>query len=233
MRVELILLGFAVAASAGSAAGQHPLVLQKLQELNTAAPKPSPQQIESAIAVTAAAVSTTNKTCAPKSLKISQVAPITGATGIMQAAIAGKIRNAWTAYADHVGCDGGQAYRYLIIQLPDASLKALPVSQGQTFTNPSIMRDTSTSAALAALQKAKSMNPTCEGKDMKMGLTKVVDQSKDLGPDLFGVRYTGKWSESWQFETCGHVFAVPVDFTPDGDGGAYTKVAADQVVMVR
>jgi hypothetical protein len=94
------------------------------------------------------------------------------------------------------------------------------------------MRDTSMPAALAAHQKAVSLGKSCDGKDLKMGPTRIADESKDLGPDLYGIRYTGTWTEIWRFETCGAKFDVPVEFRPDGDGGAYTNIKADTIKVV-
>jgi hypothetical protein len=165
-------------------------------------------------------------------VKLSGVAPITGARGIMAAVMAGKLRNAWIVYADHVGCAGNNPVRYMIMQPADGMLRAVRVNEGRTFANPVLMRDTGTAAALAALQKSKATNANCGGETMKMGPTRVTSQSADLGPEIYGVRYVGKWTEIWQFETCGLKVDVPVEFTPDGDGGAYTNVVSDQAVVV-
>lgn len=215
------------------ALAQNQLVLGKLAELNANAPQPPPADLTAAVSATAKAYSEASNTCAPKAVTLSDVAPITGARGILQAVIAGKLRNAWTAYATHVGCPGTIPVRYMVLQGPDGSLRAAHVNEGRTLANPVIMRDTSALAALAAFQKGRSIDPACTGESMKMGPTRVTSRSSDLGPELYGVRYVGKWTEVWQFETCGTKFDVPIEFTPDGDGGAGTRIISEQVAAVR
>jgi hypothetical protein len=210
---------------------QQQLVLDKLKELNAKAPQPSMAELNRTVSDTAAAYAKARNECAPQAVKLSDRAPITGAAGVLAGVIAGKLRNAWTVYAQHVGCPGDTPIRYMILQLADGSLRAIHVNEGRTFANPMLMRDTSLAAALAAAQKGKAVDPSCTGLSMKMGSTRVTDQSADLGPEIYGARYKGKWTEVWQFETCGHKFGVPVEFTPDGDGGAYTRVEADKIAI--
>ncbi|MFL6725656.1 MAG: hypothetical protein ACJ8FS_03960 [Sphingomicrobium sp.] len=222
---------FVLAMVASPLLAQQPPVMQKLTELNAAAPQASMSDLQAAAAINAKAYSAAKKTCAPASLTVSEVTPVTGAGVILQAVLSGKIRNAWTLYANHVGCPGDDTIRYLVLQLADGSLKAARVNQGRTLANPTIMRDTSSMAALAALRQAKLLDSNCKGDDMAMGPTRVVGKSKDLGPEQFGVRYVGGWSEVWQFRTCGKKFDVPIDFNADGDGGAYTNVKASAVTL--
>ena len=210
---------------------QQPMVLDKLNELNAKAPLPSMEELKAAVSDTALAYAKARSECAPQAVTLSDAAPITGAGGVLTEVIAGKLRNAWTIYAQHVGCSGSTPVRYMILQLADGSLRAIHVNEGRTFANPMIMRDTSLSAALAAAQKGRALDPRCTGESMKMRSTRVTSQSADLGPELYGVRYKGRWTEVWQFQTCGHTFDVPIEFTPDGDGGAFTKVEVDKIAV--
>jgi len=213
------------------AIAQQSLVIERITQLNAKAPQPPVIDLQAAVETGAKAYSAAKKICAPMSVKVSEVSPITGAGVILPAVLSGKIRNAWTLYGDHVGCPGDGTVRYMVLQLADGSLKGARVNQGRSLANPSIMRDTSTAAALAALRQAKIVDPACTGDDMAMGSTRVLSKSKDLGPDTFGVRYVGGWSEVWQFRTCGKNFDVPIDFTADGDGGAYTNVKTSAVTV--
>lgn len=219
----------ALSALAGPALAQQPLVLQKITALNAGAPQPAMADLQIAVVTNAKAYAAAKASCSPTSVTIAEVAPITGAGVILQSVLSGKIRNAWTLYASHAGCPGDKEIRYMVLQLPDGSLKAARVNQGHALANPAIMRDASTTAALAALARAKALDPACKGDDMTMGPTRVITKSKDLGPEIFGVRYVGGWSEVWQFRTCGKSFNVPIDFAADGDGGAYTNVKASGV----
>jgi hypothetical protein len=226
-------LGIVMAAQPAAAPAQHPMVLAKLQEINAQAPQPPADQLKQAVMATARAFGDANRTCVPSDAAIAVVAPATGSRDVLQAVVAGQLRNGWTLYATYAGCPGAGPVRFLIAQKADSTLLALQVNEGRTHASPAIMRDTSMQAALAAHQKATGLDKTCDGKDMKMGPTRVAAESKDLGPDLYGVRYVGSWSEVWRFETCGRKFDVPVHFTPDGDGGAYTNIKADEVALVR
>jgi hypothetical protein len=222
----------AAAALAGPAFAQHPMVLAKLQEINVQAPQPPAEQLQQAVAQTAKAFGDASRSCVPKAVVLSETVPATGSRDVLQGVLAGQLRNAWTTYVMHQGCPASGPVRYLIIQKADASLMAMQVNDGRTFASPAIMRDTSMQAALAAHQKATSLGKGCDGKDMKMGPTRITSQSKDLGPDIYGIRYTGSWSETWRFETCGRKFDVPVEFRSDGDGGAYTSIKADAIAVV-
>lgn len=228
---SLFALCVVAGVSSVPAVAQHQLVLDKLNELNAKAPQPPLADLERTVAATAKAYGEANKVCVPASIKLGDVAPITGAKGILQGVMTGQLRNAWTVYANHAGCTGFDSIRYIVLQKPDGSLQSAIVNEGRTFANPSIMRDTSMLAAMAALQKGRSLDSTCTGETMKMGQTRVTAQSKDLGPEIYGARYAGSWSEVWQFKTCGRTFDVPIDFTPDGDGGAYTNVKSDAVAV--
>jgi hypothetical protein len=228
MRYALV----AAAALAGPAFAQHPMVLAKLQEINVQAPQPPAEQLQQAVAQTAKAFGDANRTCVPTGVALSETAPATGGRDVLQGVMTGQIRNAWTTYVVHQGCPASGPVRYLIIQKADASLMAVQVNEGRTFASPAIMRDTSMQAALAAHQKSTSLGKGCDGKDMKMGPTRIMSQSADLGPDFYGIRYTGSWSEVWRFSTCGRTFDVPVEFKPDGDGGAYTNIKGDAISVL-
>jgi len=221
-----------LAATATAASAQNPLVLNRLRELDAKAPQPSTAELQASLLSTAKALGQAKSTCVPSAVKVQEVAPITGDRAVLAAALAGQIRNAWTLYAAHEGCPVTGPFRYMVVQKADGALLAPLVNQGRTFANPTLMRDTSAGAALAALQKAKSLDPQCTGDTMEMGPTKVAAQSADLGPEVFGVRYVGSWTEIWRFTTCGKSLDVPVEFRADGDGGAYTNVKGSEVLVV-
>lgn len=227
--LALVACGLAL-LQAASAGAQHPLVLSKLQELNAAAPQPSAEQLQKEIGVKAKAFAEANGQCVPTGISVREVAAITGARDVLQAALGGLIKNGWTAYAEHVGCPAG-VRRYMVLMKADGTLIAAQVNEGRSFANPSIMRDTSALAALGALQKVRSVDANCDGKDMGMGPTRVAGTSPDLGPDIYGVRYVGSWTEIWQFRTCGKLVDVPIEFRADGDGGAYSDIKEDGVTI--
>lgn len=227
-----IIVATLVACLSTGVSAQNAMVLDRIKALDAAAQAPAMPELEIAILATSKAIADAKKVCSPASIGIEEVMPITGAAAILPAILKGQIRNAWSVYARHAGCPGSEPFRYAVLQLADGSLKALLVNEGRSFANLSIMRDTSAGAALAALQRIKQEDAKCDGADMTMGVTRVVFQSKDLGPELFGVRYVGSWTEAWDFTTCGRIARVPVEFRADGDGGAYTNIKGDSVQLV-
>ena len=217
--------------SAGRAPAQNPAVLARIENMNRQAPQPSAEQIRAALVESAAARGAAGE-CVPRDLTVTEVRAATGVRAVLQGIVSGQIRNGWLAYATHGGCPAAGPFRYLIVQRQDGSLIAPLVNEGRSFANPSIMRDTSAHAALSVYAKASEADAACDGRDMRMGPTRVVGQSDDLGPEVYGVRYVGSWREVWRFETCGRAFDVPVEFRADGDGGAYTNVNASGVSLV-
>jgi hypothetical protein len=221
-----------LACAASAAVAQNPVVLERLRQMNEQAPQPSIEQVRTAIAATAAAHASAAGRCAPTAIDVTDVSPATGARDILQGVLSGQVRNGWIAHATHTGCPSPGPYRYMVLQRPDGTLVAPLVNEGRGIANPAIMRDTSAQAAIAVFVKVRDIDPACDGRDMEMGPVRVASQSADLGPDVYGVRYTGSWTELWRFTTCGRTFDVPVEFRADGDGGAYTNVKASEIVAV-
>lgn len=217
---------------AASASAQHPTVIAKLDELNAKAPQPSAEEITRAMIATAKARGDALGTCVPDAIVLGDIAPVTGARDVLQGVLAGQLRNGWTAYATHQGCPVQAPIRYMLLQKSDGALLAFEVNEGVSLANPTIMRDTSAQAAVTAYQSAKRLDPACDGKDMAMGPTRVTSRSEDLGPEIYGARYVGSWTETWRLTVCGRSFDVPVEFRADGDGGAYTKIDAKAVALV-
>jgi hypothetical protein len=214
-----------------TASAQNAMVLDRIRALDAAAKMPAKADLEAAILSTANTIADAKKVCRPAAINSEDVAPITGAAAILPAVLNCQIKNAWSVYVRYAGCQAPEPFRYAVLQLPDGSLKALLVNEGHSFANLSIMRDTSANAAVAALQRIKQEDANCAGADMAMGATRVASQSQDLGPDLFGVRYVGSWTETWDFTTCGRTARVPIEFKADGDGGAYTHIKGDAVTL--
>lgn len=53
-----------------------------------------------------------------------------------------------------------------------------------------------------------------------------------MGPEVYGVRYTGSWSEVWPITLCGRTVEVSVRFTADGDGGAYNNLKSAEAKLL-
>lgn len=222
----------ALGCAASSAAAQNQMVLDRIRQMNEQAPQPSAEQVLTAITASAAAMGAATGRCVPNAITVTEVTPATGARDVLQGVVGGQLRNGWVAYATHTGCPSTGPFRYIVLQRADGTLMAPLVNEGRSIANPTIMRDTSAQAAVVAFQKARQLDASCDGSDMDMGPTRVTGQSADLGPDVYGVRYVGSWTEVWRFRTCGRSFDVPVEFRADGDGGAYTEVKGTEIVVV-
>ncbi len=154
---------------------------------------------------------------------------ITGAPFLFSMVLAGNVNNAWRVYVQYEGCDDNMIQRFAVIDTNEGKRIALPINAGRSLTSIKLMRDTSPSAGLQAAIAAKKRKPDCDAKDMELLLTRVINEGEDLGPEIYGVRYVGNWTESWRVKTCGLTFDVPIGFTADGDGGAYTNIKGDAV----
>ncbi len=167
--------------------------------------------------------------CKPKSFEIASVSPITSSRLIFNGILHGQLRNGWIVSALHKGCPESEAYRYMLVEDKDSILSAVFVNLGKSNANPTLMNDTSWQAALVAQGEVTKLAPKCGGKDISMVRTRIDTERKGLGPDVFGVRYVGSWSEVWTFSTCDRTVEVGVDFAADGDGGAYTNIKSSAV----
>ncbi|MEM8919084.1 MAG: hypothetical protein AAGE37_09520 [Pseudomonadota bacterium] len=203
------------------------MVIDKITELNASHPTLTEDDAIAAIMITVAEISNTKNTCMPESVSIEKPQPATGVKLVLQGVIAGQLKNGWQVYATYNGCPETPVQRFAVLDFSDGLRRAIQINPGRSLANMSVMRDTSASAAMSAYIAAKKTDASCDGKDMDLVGSRIVSQSDDLGPDVFGVRYTGSWKEIWTFKTCGQNYDVPITFRADGDGGAYTHVSGD------
>ncbi len=226
------MVASALLFSSSAAWGQNPLVIEKLDQLNAAHPTLDLNDAKVAILKTAKSLAEKKSKCVPVDIQLRQPVAITGDPALLPTILSGQIKNAWKVYAQSEGCGSLPIDRYSVIDFADGRRLAVRVNSGESNSSMKLMRDTSMTAALQAYQAAKSKSPSCDGKDLDMISTNIVSQTDDLGPEIYGVRYVGGWIENWRFSTCGLIFDVPVNFTADGDGGAYSNIKADTVKQV-
>lgn len=225
----LVLLNLSLASPIQA---QHPLVLQKLNEWNDAAPAPSGEKFEEEIRNTAKEIYGPGDACANSAIIIERVHPATADRFVFNALIRQQMRNAWTLIARLPGCDADPA-RYMVMQNIDNSLKTIRINRGISYAPDSLIGDALPSASLAAAAALKRAGGSCEiGEKSKLGVIRIESEEDGLGADLFGVRYVGGWNEIWPIEICGRIVEVLVEFTADGDGGAYYKVPGDQITIL-
>lgn len=226
-QVVLGLLFSSLCISAAEA--QHPLVLQKLTDLNAATPAPSKQVVSSQIAKAAATLYPDKPGCAATGLTVEKIMPATAERHVFNGALRGQMRNGWTVIARHPACDSAPV-RYMITQDPAGEFRTFRVNRGQSYAHESLIEDTWPLAILATESILARAGIACnEPKAAKLGITRVVDEESDLGPDVFGVRYKGSWTEIWPIAICGETLEIPIRFTADGDGGAYTDIKGDGI----
>lgn len=213
----------------GTALAQHPLVLQRLTEVNTAAPPPTQQTISAEIVKAAGVLYPTKPGCAAAGLTLEKLMPATAERSVFTGAMHGQIRNGWTVVARHPACDEAPV-RYMIVQDASGELRTFRVNRGQSYAHESLIADTWPLARLAAEAALTRTNIACkEPEKAKLGVTRVSGEESDLGPDVLGVRYKGSWTEIWPVAICGEILEVPIRFTADGDGGAYTNIKGDGI----
>jgi hypothetical protein len=209
---------------------QNQLVVQRLDKENAEHPTLSRADAKSAIFEKVKMIAESKGQCVPTNITVEAPAAITGDPFLFPMVLAGNVKNVWRVYAQYEGCNNDLVQRFALIDNSDDKRIAVPINPGRSLTTVKLMRDTSPSAGLQAAAAARRQKPDCDAKDMELISTHVTSESKDLGPEIYGVRYVGSWTESWRLKTCGLVFDVPITFSADGDGGAYTNINGDAVL---
>ncbi len=212
-----------------TAKAQQALVIERLDKENAEHPTLSPSDAEAAVLDKAKRVAGANGKCVPTGVTLEAPVAITGDPFLFSGILDGSINNAWRVYALLKGCGDALIQRYVVIDMKEGKRVALPVHPGRSLATLKIVRDTSPNAGVQALAVVKRRKPDCDGKDMALVAIQIANEEKDLGPEVYGVRYVGSWTESWKLKTCGIVVDVPIRFTADGDGGAYTNIKGDEV----
>ncbi len=110
------------------------------------------------------------------------------------------------------GCGRRMQRNYLALVLPDGARRMVETLPGTTVTDPVLQRD----AMQAAMMAARTAAPNCaqirpQGADF---------DGRDSEPNA--PRRTQPWSETWVFDACGGMFAVPMRFSPTARGTSFT-----------
>jgi hypothetical protein len=169
--------------------------------------------------------------CVPTSAVIDRVVPATSVKFVFQGIVAGQLKNGWTVTARHPNCDAAPV-RYTISEDSAGALATIRTNRGLSLANESLISDTWPLAVVQAAATAQRNGIECDSKGASLGVTRVAKEEPGLGDDLYGVRYTGSWSEVWPVELCGRTVEVTVRFTADGDGGAYTDLKGTEARLL-
>lgn len=212
-----------------SAHAQEADFAAQMRDVNAEVDLPEHQTITADAIATLQAIAREKSTCIPTGVDLEKPTPATAVRLAVQGIQSGQLKNAWMTYGHALGCPDTPRIRLVILLMSSGEVRVRQVNQGESIASMSLMRDTSPSAAIGALTAIKAVNPDCDGKGMTMIGTKVLSRSPDLSPDFYGARYRGSWKESWTFEMCGHRADVPVSFTADGKGGAYSSIKPAEI----
>lgn len=212
----------------GSAYAQNALVLRKLAEWNDASHAPSEQVIKVALQETAEKLYSQTAPCLGSGITISRVEPATADRYAFQGRISGTLKNAWFVTVQIPKCDTAPV-RFMLLQQADNSLQSVRVNRGVSYAWESLLSDTFPLARLAADAALKQKGVNCGPEEKAvLGVTRILSEEPGLEPVQFGIRYKGSWNEVWPIELCNHTVEVVVQFTADGDGGAYNRTLGTQ-----
>ncbi len=169
--------------------------------------------------------------CVPTSAVVDNVVPATSVRFVFQGILAGQLKNGWTVTARHPNCDMTPV-RYTISEDSAGLLNTVRTNRGLSLANESLISDTWPLAVVQAAATARRNGVECDEKGASLGVTRVAREEPGLGADVYGVRYTGSWSEVWPVELCDRSVEITVRFTADGDGGAYTDLKGTEARLL-
>jgi len=218
------LFGMVSAITGSTAQAQHPLVLQKFSALNAATPQPPDEVLLAQVKLAAQRIYPENGRCLERGVTLVAAQPATADRYVSTEALYNRLRNAWTVTVRHQGCDPANV-RYMVIEGLDGQMNTIRVNRGVSYAHDSLIGDTLPMVMIAADAKFSQAGVTCGGDaKARLGVIRIEKEEAGLQAAVFGVRYSGSWSEIWPIEKCGYVIDLPVSFTADGDGGAYYRV---------
>lgn len=110
------------------------------------------------------------------------------------------------------GCGQRSQRNYLAVVLQDGSRRMVETMPGSTVTDPVLQGD----AIRAAMAAAAAAAPNC-----RMVRPVAADfEGQDAEPTA--TRRTRPWSETWLFDACDTMLAVPMRFTPTERGTSFS-----------
>lgn len=225
-----VALGWIVIPTIANA--QHPMVLDVLENANRSAPVLGEDVYRDQINSVVEDIYTENPSCDTSDIVIEKIESATANRFIFNAVVRQQMRNGWTVTATLPGCDTVPV-RFMTMQENDGSLRTIRVNRGTSYAWDSLIADTLPLAKVAAIAGLSRADIPCEkGQPGKLGAIRIASESEDLGDDVFGVRYTGSWSEVWPITICERTVEVRAQFTADGDGGAYQRFSSEDLTVL-
>src|ERR1044072_8395719 len=162
-RIALALLLIPAAAF-----GQSVDYRRFLERTNAAVPPPALHELQAQALDMLRGNARAEGRCTPGAVRLERLESATAARGITPGGRAGELRNGWTMYGRASGCPQPYLAHFMVLRLADNSLRVVLVNEGETLTNPSLMRDMGHLAALAATNLVRRANPRCDGDGLRM-----------------------------------------------------------------
>lgn len=222
------MLPVALLGTLAAAHAQHQMIVERLKAWDAAAPKPDEQRLATQVRGAAERIYPADNRCDVSALTIESARPAMADRFAFNGILRGTMRGAWFVTTRVPGCDDAPV-RFMVMQNADESFHTVRVNRGISYAWESLISDTLPLAATAAYGALKRQNHECafDGK-AALGVTRIAAQDANLGEDVFGIRYSGAWAETWPMTLCGKTVEVRVNFRADGDGGAYTDLPGDE-----
>ena len=233
-----IALTMAALAAAPLAAGPidplgDPAQFRKDVEALNRKPLPDGEALARAVGAAVAVDARQRGRCAPNKITLGTLTPITLDGMVTGMIVRGEVENGWVVSVKLDDCPPGDPLRILLLRAADGvTLQGIFAGQGETLAWPTLSREALRVTVAKAMTRLRQADPQCVPKDITPTSVKVTRRSADLGPDTYGIRLKGSWSEAWTFEPCGHRITVPIAFRTNGTGGAYWDLDDAGVVYV-
>ncbi|MEY2884466.1 MAG: hypothetical protein RL490_2190 [Pseudomonadota bacterium] len=167
--------------------------------------------------------------CVPTTVTLAPIKPASATRLAIDGMKRRLMRNAWSVVAMPQGCPSPLPVRIAVVLLGNDELVVLPYATGDSIAWVSLVGDAKQNIASVTFAALAARNPDwkCSQTDpVVLEKLTMAGNATGLGPDFYGVRYTGSWQEIWTFSMCRRKIDVPVTFTADGNGGAYWKATA-------
>jgi hypothetical protein len=210
---------FATGALSAPAGAQDANYRQFIERTTAAAPAPAIASLQAQALEMLQGNARAEGRCVPTAVALERLESATAVRVITESVAAGQVKNGWTMYGRASGCPQPYLAHLMVLRMADDALRVLVVNEGETLANPSLMRDMAHLAAAAATSVARTADPGCDGADLRMGPTRIVDRAR-LGTYFYGAYFSGSWSEAWTFLVCRKRIEIPITFTADANGGA-------------
>jgi hypothetical protein len=224
----LILFAFFAETTAIAQSSQDIDIIKIFNELE---PMPTNQILSDEILKSAKTLYKDSKICSPNSVVIESAVPATAVRFVVEGVGRRTIKNAWSIIVRFPEC-GAEISKYNVVRQYDDNLYTFRVNRGRSNANESLINDTLFQTIALSQVVLKRNKVACDSNDFKLGVIRVSNESADLGPDIFGVRYKGSWQEIWPINLCGRTVEVAVDFKADGSGGAYTGLKGENTKLL-